>query len=223
MNSSVERCPRAHRGHYRHTGRGEDTAPLPLAALAGCGVLTARSLKAARYYATLLCMSMLARFHADWRSCRCCHCQTKIVDDMPEFDFTRDQCAACFVRNDASHLFSVERISLKFTGNWGASSSNQRLIAVDAGAAAPQPKGFENTGWRKKMAEATVIAGNDWRQLATNLFREPFRKPRTWILLPGIPADRLLFVTKMACLVSCRCATSPRCDRGSQIYRRGNA
>jgi cardiolipin synthase len=100
-----------------------------------------------------------------------------------------------FVRGDRMRFyFQVGSNYFEFTGNWKRHRIPAAGYRVDAALLHWQQRVSRIPDGGRSWREATVIAGSDWRQLATNLFRE---------LVPPTPghgsyyqaflADRLLY------------------------------
>jgi hypothetical protein len=103
-----------------------------------------------------------------------------------------------FVRGDRMRFyFQVGSNYFEFTGNWKRHRIPAAGYRVDAALLHWQQRVSRIPDGGRSWREATVIAGSDWRQLATNLFRE---------LVPPTPAhgsyyqaflaDRLLYRDK---------------------------
>jgi len=139
---------------------------------------------------------MLARFHADWRSMPLLSLAKQKSLMNGGFDFTRDHAPRAFVRNDRTRIyFQVGTNFFEFTGNWGAIEFQPAAIALMRRCCAGS-KGFRNTdggktgGKRPLLRQRLRATGDEFIRRARS------EKPRTWILLPGIPGGTLLFRDK---------------------------
>jgi phosphatidylserine/phosphatidylglycerophosphate/cardiolipin synthase-like enzyme len=100
-----------------------------------------------------------------------------------------------FVRGDHTRIyFQVGTNFFEFTGNWSWHRVPTSGYRVDSALLRWKQRISKIPDGGRSWREATVIAGNDWRQLATNLFRELVpRTPGHGVYYQAFLADRLLY------------------------------
>jgi phosphatidylserine/phosphatidylglycerophosphate/cardiolipin synthase-like enzyme len=100
-----------------------------------------------------------------------------------------------FVRGDHIRFyFQAGTNFFEFTGNWSRHRVPTSGYRVDAALLRWKQRVSKIPDGARSWREATVIAGSDWRQLATNLFRELVpQSPGHGLYYQAFLADRLLY------------------------------
>jgi len=103
-----------------------------------------------------------------------------------------------FVRSDhVRFYFQAGTNYFEFTGNWSRHRIPAAGYRVDAALLRWKQKVSKIPDGGRSWRQATVIAGNDWRQLATNLVRELVpATPGHGLYYQAFLADRLLYRDK---------------------------
>jgi cardiolipin synthase len=103
-----------------------------------------------------------------------------------------------FVRSDhVRFYFQVGTNFFEFNGDWSRHRIPSSGYRVDSALLRWKQRVSRIPDGGRSWREATVIAGNDWRQLATNLFRELVPKtPAHGLYFQAFLADRLLYRDK---------------------------
>src|SRR5690242_14335836 len=158
---------------------------------------SARPGEAPRRFATFLHASFVAVFlliglteQAQAATAR----QTSL-DEWRNLTSPANNAPRAFVRSDHIRFyFQVGTNYFEFNGDWSRHRIPSSGYRVDSALLHWKQRVSRIPDGGRSWREATVIAGNDWRQLATNLFRELVPQvPGHGVYFQAFLADRLLY------------------------------
>jgi len=119
----------------------------------------------------------------------------KSLDEWRSLTSPGTNAPLAFVRGDRIRFyFQVGTNFFEFTGNWSRHRIPSSGYRVDSALLRWKQRVSKIPDGGRTWREATVIAGNEWRQLATNLFRELVPPtPGHGLYYQAFLADRLLY------------------------------